>query len=60
MQHVKLIRLKERQKLDFFEYNIEEEGKYFPITNNHVLYLNLINNNNYISITYKNKEEKLD
>ena len=43
----------------FFVYNIKEEDKYFFITNNHVLDLNSINNNNYISITYKNKEEKI-
>ena len=44
----------------FFAYNIKEENKYFLITNNHVLDLNSINNNNYISITYKNEEKKLD
>ena len=44
----------------FFVYNIKDEDKYFLITNNHVLDSNSINNNNYISITYKNKEKKLD
>ena len=43
----------------FFGYNIKEEDKYFLITNNHVLDLNSIDDNNYISITYKNKEEKI-
>ena len=36
----------------FFKYKIKEEDKYFLITNNHVLDLNSIKNNNYISITY--------
>ena len=43
----------------FFVYNIQEEDKYFLITNNHVLDLNSINNNNCISITYKNEEETI-
>ena len=43
----------------FFKYKIKKEDKYFLITNNHVLDSNSINKNNDISITYKNKEEKI-
>ena len=43
----------------FFKYKIKKEDKYFLITNNHVLDSNSIKNNNYISITYKNKPEKI-
>ena len=43
----------------FFKYKIKKEDKYFLITNNHVLDLNSIGNNNYVSITYKNKKETI-
>ena len=43
----------------FFVYTIKEEKKYFLMTNHHVLDLNSINNNNNISITYKNNLEKI-
>ena len=43
----------------FFKYKIKEEDKYFLMTNNHVLDSNSIGNNNYVSITYKNKEETI-
>ena len=40
----------------FFKYN---QDKYYFITNNHVLDINAINNNE-LSIIYKNKEEIID
>ena len=45
----------------FFKYKIKDEDKYFLITNNNVLNSKSINNNNYISITYKKiKKKKLN
>ena len=43
----------------FFKYTIKEEDKYFLITMSFILDSNSINNNNYISIIYKNKEETI-
>ena len=44
----------------FFKYKIDNTEKYYFITNNHVLDSNAINDNNYLSIIYKNEEEQIN